>query len=123
MDNIKNISNEKPNAKNGKQFWSNIWDNEEEHERNAEWLRELSAGKDNTKQNDINITTEMIKEQVTKVPNWESPGLDRVLVCWLKKLRVSIQQSKWITLRRFFVKKTLVNEMLLIITNQYRASL
>ena len=48
---------------------------EKEHERNAEWLR---AGKDNMKQNDINITTEMIKEQIKKIPNWKSPGPDRV---------------------------------------------
>ena len=49
------------------------WDNEKEHERNAEWFRELKAEKDNMKQNDINIT-EMIKEQVKKIPNWKSQG-------------------------------------------------
>ena len=66
MDDIRNINNEKPNAKESKQFWSNIWDNEKEHERNAEWLRELRTEKDNMKRNDINITTEMIKEQVKR---------------------------------------------------------
>ena len=69
MDSIININIEKPNAEESKQFWSNIWDNEKEHERNAEWLRELRAEKDNMKQNDINITTEMIKEQVEKISN------------------------------------------------------
>ena len=38
------------------------------------------------KQNDINITTEMIKEQVKKIPNWKSPGPDGVHGYWLKKL-------------------------------------
>ena len=38
------------------------WDNETEHERKAEWLRELRAEKDNFKQNDINITTEVINK-------------------------------------------------------------
>ena len=38
------------------------------------------------KQNDINITIEMIKEQVKKIPNWKSPGPDRVQGYWLKKL-------------------------------------
>ena len=56
------------------------WDNEKEHERNAEWLRELRAENDNLKQNDINITTEMIKEKVIKIPNWKSPGTDGVQV-------------------------------------------
>ena len=44
-------------------FWSNIWDNEKEHKRNTEWLRELRAERDNMKQNDINITTDMKKNK------------------------------------------------------------
>ena len=50
MDGIRNINNERPDAEESKQFWSNIWDNEKEHERNAEWLRELRAEKDNMKE-------------------------------------------------------------------------
>ena len=38
------------------------------------------------KQNDINITTEMVKEQVENIPNWKSPGPDEVHGYWLKKL-------------------------------------
>ena len=49
-------------------------------------LRELRAEKGNMKQNDINITTEMIKEQVKKIPNWKSPEPDGVQDYWLKKL-------------------------------------
>ena len=67
MDGIRSINNEKSNAEKSKQFWSNIGDNEKEQERNAERLRELRAGKDNIKQNDINITNEMIKEQIKKI--------------------------------------------------------
>ena len=47
-----------------------IWHNEKEHERNAEWLRELTVEKCNVKQNDINITG-MIEEQVKKNPELE----------------------------------------------------
>ena len=77
-DVIRNTNNEKSNAEESKQFWSNMWDNEKEHERNAKWLRELRAEKDNMKQRDINITTEMIKDQVKKILNWKSPGPDGV---------------------------------------------
>ena len=77
-DGIRNINNEKPNAEEIKQFWSNIWDNEKEHERNAEWLRELKVEKYNMKQNDINITIEMIKRTSQKIPNSKSPGPDGV---------------------------------------------
>ena len=73
MDGVRNINNEKPNTEESKQFWSNIWDNEKEHERNAEWLRELRAEKDNMKQCDINITTEMIKKTSQKDPQLEKP--------------------------------------------------
>ena len=82
MDGIRNINNEQPNAQESKQLWSKIWDNEKQHERNAE----LRAEKDDMKQNDINITIEIIKEQVKKIPNWKSPGPDAVQGCWLKKL-------------------------------------
>ena len=84
MDGVRHINNEKPNAEESKQFWSNIWDNEKENERNAECLRQLRAEKDNMKQNYINITTEMIKEQVKQIPNWKSPGSDGVQGYWLK---------------------------------------
>ena len=51
MDGIRNINNEKPNVEESEQFWSNIWDNEKEHEIKAKWLRELRTEKDNMKQN------------------------------------------------------------------------
>ena len=35
MDGIRNANNQKPKAEESKQFWSNIWDNEKKHERNA----------------------------------------------------------------------------------------
>ena len=70
----------KPNAEESKQFWSNICDNEKEHERNTEWSENSEQ-----KNNDINITTEMIKEKVKKIPNWKSPGPDGVQGYWFKK--------------------------------------
>ena len=64
-----------------------MFDNEKKkYERNAERLGEVRVEKDDTKQNNINITTEMIKEQVKKIPNWKIPGLDGVQGYWLKKL-------------------------------------
>ena len=63
MDGIRNVSNEKSNAEENKQFWSNIWVMRKNMKRNREWLRGLRAEKDNMTQNDINITTEMIKNK------------------------------------------------------------
>ena len=87
------------------------------------------------KQSDINITTEMIKEQVKKIPNWESPGPDGIHGYWLQKLTalhecIAKQMDNIISnredipkVRRLFVKKTLVKEMLLIFTDQFCACL
>ena len=49
-----------------------------------EWLRELRACKDDLKQDDIRITTEMVVKQSRKIPNWKCPGPDRVQGYWLK---------------------------------------
>ena len=82
---IRNINNGKPNAEEIKQFWSNIWDNEKEHERNAEWLRELRAEKDNIKQNDITITTCIAKQMDNIISNREEilnwMTLDKTILC------------------------------------------
>ena len=48
-------------------------------------VKGIKSGKDNMKQNDINVTTEMLKEQVTKISNRKSPGPDVVQSYWLKK--------------------------------------
>ena len=61
MDGVRNVNNRKQNAEESKQIWSNIWDDEKKHERNVECLSELRAKKGNMKQNDINITSELIK--------------------------------------------------------------
>ena len=48
-------------------------------------VKGIKSGKDNMKQNDINVTTEMLKEQVIKISNRKSPGPDGVQSYWLKK--------------------------------------
>ena len=85
MNSIRNINNEKSYAEESKHFRSNIWDKEKENERNAEWSKELRTEKDNMKKNDVNIT-EMIKEQVKKILNRTSQGLDGVQDYCRKKL-------------------------------------
>ena len=53
---------------------------------NAVWLRELRAEKDNMKQTDIEILTEMITKQGKKIQHWKTPGPDGVQGYWLKIL-------------------------------------
>ena len=67
MDGIKNIHMEKANPEESEQFWSNICDNEKEHEKNVKCLRELY-------------------EKSKNISSWKSPGSDRIQGYWLKKL-------------------------------------
>ena len=67
-----------------KQIWINIRDNEKEHERNTEWLRELTA-ENNIKQNDINKTT-VRDDKRTSQKDTELAEPDGVQGYWLNKL-------------------------------------
>ena len=61
---------EKPDAKDSKEFWSNIWDKEAKHNENAEWLEEVKQeGAYYEKQNDLIITAEMVLKKTKKIPN------------------------------------------------------
>ena len=91
------------------------------------------------KQSDSNIATEMITKQTEKIPNWKSPGPDRVQDYWLKKLtalheRMAKQMDniisnreaipKWMALgKTVFCRKDPTKGNAIIITDQYCASL
>ena len=81
-------SSKKPDTEESRRFWSNIWGVEKSHNKNAEWLKELRAERNEIKQGHIQITTEMITQQTRKIPNWKCPRLDGVQGYWLKNLPV-----------------------------------
>ena len=56
-----------------------------QHNKRAEWLRELRNNKPSVLQNDIEITTRMVKEQAKTIPNWQAPRPDGVQGFWIKK--------------------------------------
>ena len=55
------------------------------HNKTVEWLKELRSEKNEIKQGNIQITTEMVTQQTRKVPYWKCPGPDGVQDYWLKK--------------------------------------
>ena len=69
-------------------FWSSIWDNPTEYNREAEWLddvrEELSQY---TAQKDVMISVVDVKQQLKKVSNWKGPGPDGVQGFWLKNFK------------------------------------
>ena len=71
-------SNEIPDADQSRVFWSCIWSESKEHNRNAEWLKKLTLENNYQEQECVVITKEMISKQSRKIPNWKAPGRDRV---------------------------------------------
>ena len=46
-------STEKPDTEKSRRFWSNVWGTEKSHNKNAEWLKELTAQRNEIKQGNI----------------------------------------------------------------------
>ena len=104
-----------PDVEASKTFWSEIWSKGQQHNNNAEWLRNLRTDLRNQQQENVIITKEMVTKQCTRMPNWKAPGMDGVQGFWLKKLtslheRIAEQLSlivdgdaslpQWLTLGR-----------------------
>ena len=77
-----------PDAEGSERFWSGIWGNEVQHNKDAEWLKELKDECGETRKDDIVINLAMVTAQAKKIPNWKVPGPDGVQGYWIKKLTV-----------------------------------
>ena len=75
-----------PNAAESTKFWSGLWDNDVQHNRSAEWLKELKGEATNNAQENAVITMEMMKGKVRNLPNWKAQGTDGVQGYWPKNL-------------------------------------
>ena len=93
-----------PGVEESEQFWSNIWGNEVQHNKDAEWLKELKDECGETRQDDIVIDFAMVTAQAKKIPNWKAPGPDGVQEYWIKKLtslhdRIAEQMNEMVNSR------------------------
>ena len=74
-----------PDAKEAKIFWTDIWDQEVEDNKDATWLREIKKemnGKN--KKVRVQISQEKLRKISKKIPTWKVPGPDGVQGFWLK---------------------------------------
>ena len=82
-----------PDAEELIKFWSRLWDNPVDYNRNAEWImtveNELECV---TQQGNINIIKEDASIHLRKVPNWKAPGPDGLNGFWLTKF-TSLHQA------------------------------
>ena len=77
--NGKTESSEK-NVEESRRFWRVICRTGKSHNKHAERLKELRSERNEIKQDNIQITTEMVTQQTGKVPNWKCPGPEKVQV-------------------------------------------
>ena len=55
-----------------------------DHNREANWLKDLQSEVNVTKQEKVDLTKESLKKILVIMPNWKSPGPDLVQGFWLK---------------------------------------
>ena len=75
-----------PDAKEATDFWSGIWSNPVEHNRNAEWMeRAKRVNARIEKQEDVVIELDDVRRGIRRMTNWKAPGPDAVQGFWFKK--------------------------------------
>ena len=79
-------SNEIPDSDQCRVFWSGIWNERKEHNRNVEWLKKLKEENNYQKQECLVINKEMVCKHSWKIPNWKASGRDGVQDLWIKQL-------------------------------------
>ena len=78
---------ETPDAAGTLDFWSSIWSEEMEHDREVNWLTEIREKMEDVRaQDDVMISLEDVKAGVRRMANWKAPGPDGVRGFWFKKL-------------------------------------
>jgi hypothetical protein len=79
--------NKPPNPEEAVQFWSELWGNEVDHKKSANWISEMKKETSNIEtQHMISINAEKITKATRRMKNWKAPGPDQIHGYWLKKL-------------------------------------
>ncbi|XP_072169448.1 uncharacterized protein [Diadema setosum] len=85
LSGTRNPQEEHPDPVECQQFWGKIWGNPVEHNKDAQWLKDVKRQlKHVEKQENIFIDTQKVKKQLSKMPNWKAAGPDAVHGFWIK---------------------------------------
>ena len=83
-------------AQEAKTFWTDIWGQEVEHNKDATWLREIKKDMNGkNKQAREQISQEKLKKILKKIPNWKAPGPDRAQGLWSKNFTSLHKNIVW----------------------------
>ena len=70
--------------KNQKSFVGDIWNERIDHNSDGKQLKDLQSEVNVSKQQKVDITKEILKKVLGRMPNWKSPGPDLMQMFWLK---------------------------------------
>ena len=81
-------SNVMPDKKETTAFWSNLSCTTKQHKENAEWMPGVEAKlQDIPQQDNLEITTSLVKKAAKSMKSWKSPGKDKIQGYWDKELK------------------------------------
>ena len=88
-------SNEMPDKKETTAFWSNLWGKTKQHNKNAEWMPGVEVKLQHIPQDNLDITTALVKKAVKSMMSWKSPGKDKIQGYWIKNLSSLHERLAW----------------------------
>ena len=77
---------EAPDPNESTEFWSKLWSEPVEHNRDADWLENVKEKLRGTpRQQNVTITVKGLKQAIARMSNWKAAGPDHVQGFWFKK--------------------------------------
>ena len=85
---VKDRTNETPDAEGSRTFWKSIWSVAEEHRKDAGWLEEMRKKMEEevVAMEKVKISMRDVKAGIRRMANWKAPGPDGVRGFWFKNL-------------------------------------
>ena len=86
LDGKMNEHTKTPDPKGSIEFWSSLWSEPVEHNKDSEWLKKMKEKlRDTPRQENVIITMKGLKQAISRMPNWKAAGPDHVQGFWFKK--------------------------------------
>ena len=79
-----------------KTFWTDIWGQEVEHNKDVSWIREIKKDMNGkNKQTWVQILQEKLRKVLKKISHWKASGPDGVQGLWLKNFTSLYKNLVW----------------------------
>ncbi|XP_044751668.1 uncharacterized protein LOC123311664 [Coccinella septempunctata] len=92
LEPVENLEGEYPTEKNMYDTWKRIWEQEEQHDDDAYWIKNAENEIHRYTMDEVAITVEDVWEVMKKSNNWSAPGSDKIHNYWWKNFKSTHQQ-------------------------------